>query len=112
MTEEQSPEVYADLFWFTLSPYTALLEFAVRPPPPRRRAEPGGTAQDETPQRSPIPQTVALVRMSPEHAKVMAIILRRHIQNYEQRTGINIDVPGDILRDLNIPPEDWRQFTG
>ena len=106
MTEEAVPEVYSDLFRITMSPYTVLLQFGVKSPPPRQ--QPG--AQEETPSQED--QTVVVIRMSPEHAKVMAIVLRRHIQNYEQQTGITIDVPAGVLQNLKIPPEDWRQFTG
>ena len=106
MPEEKLREVYSDVFRVTMSPYTVLLQFGVKSPPPRQQPE----AQEETPSQED--ETVAVVRMSPEHAKVMAILLRRHIQNYEQQTGITIDVPTSILQSLNIPPEDWRQFGG
>lgn len=98
-------EVYSDVFWITLSPYTALFEFAMRGAPAR------GPAQEERPEEQRGRQkTVAFVRMSPEHAKVLAIVLRRHIQEYERQTGVTIDVPLPILEELRIPPEDWRQF--
>jgi len=97
------PEVYSDLFTITLSPYTAAFLFDIREVPPA--AQPEREAG-----QPPGSRRVAVVRMSPEHAKIMGIILRRHIQKYEQDTGITIDVPVRILQELNIPPEDWRQF--
>ncbi|MCZ6479567.1 MAG: DUF3467 domain-containing protein [candidate division NC10 bacterium] len=100
------PEVYSDVFWVTLNPYTALLDFGTRLAPLREHAqhEEGQEAENRT------FRVAARIRMSPEHAKVLAFILRRHVQDYERQTGITIDVPVQILNDLRIPPEDWRQF--
>lgn len=107
-TQEERLEVYSDMFSVRMSPYTVIFNFAMREPPPVGRTQVEGATEP----REPNPQTVAIVRMSPEHAKVMAIILRRHIQDYERQTGVTIDVPQRVLQELNIPPEDWRQFGG
>ena len=103
------PEVYADLFWITLSPYTVIFDFGKRLAPRREHTE-RDEGQQPDPQQRQMSSIVARIRMSPEHAKVLAIILRRHLQEYERQTGVMIDVPAPILQELGIAPEDWRQF--
>ena len=110
--EKDWAEVYSDLFTFRMSPYTAILEFGIRPLP-QRGAAPAAPEDIGLPRAERAePERAAVIRMSPEHAKVLAIVVRRHIQEYERQNGITIDVPQRILQELNIPPEDWRQFTG
>lgn len=102
----EPPEFYSDVFSVRLNPYTVLFEFAVRAPPSQDIPSPQGGEARPGPNR-----TVAVIRMSPEHAKVMAIILRRHIQAYESQAGVKINVPGRVLDELSIPPEDWNTFS-
>lgn len=87
------PEVYCDGMQIGLSPYTAILSLT--------RQSPGG---DHT---SPATK-VANVRMSLEHAKVMAIMLRKQLKNFEAQAGIEIQLPQKLYQDLGISKhEDW-----
>ena len=48
------------------------------------------------------------VRMSLEHAKVMAIVLRKQIKSYESQTGVDIQLPQQVYQQLGISKqEDW-----
>ena len=54
------------------------------------------------------PRIVADVRMSPEHAKVLAIILRRHILDFEQQMGRPLPMHPTVMKQLGLSPEeDW-----
>jgi len=37
----------------------------------------------------------------------MAFILRNQILQYEQQTGVNIQIPIEVLNGLRISREDW-----
>ncbi|HLA81081.1 MAG TPA: DUF3467 domain-containing protein [Thermoleophilia bacterium] len=96
--EESAPEFYADQFLVTTGVYTVTFSFAVNPPHP-------------TPGRPPQPQTQCVVRMSPPHAKVMAMLLRRQIKQYEEKSGTEILIPLEVLNDLGLSPEDWGKIS-
>ncbi len=57
------------------------------------------------PERKPKPQVI--IRMSPEHAKVVAMILKRQLKNYESQSGTTINLPQELYGKLGLPPEDW-----
>jgi hypothetical protein len=85
--------LYSDGIQVGFSPFTVTLTFTVAPP-----AQPGTQA--------PIP--VATIRMSPEHAKVMAIILRKQIKQFEQQLGRDIALPHQVFQQLGLSQaEDW-----
>jgi hypothetical protein len=87
------PEFYCDGTQIGLSPYTAILSLTKQP-----------AGQD----RTVPPIKVAIVRMSLEHAKVMSIILRKQLKNYEAQTGVEIQLPKDLYQQLGISKqEDW-----
>ncbi|MBI4330749.1 MAG: hypothetical protein HY673_05680 [Chloroflexi bacterium] len=102
MAEETRPRVpfdeYADQFTITVTPFGANLSFAVREAHPA----PGGR----------IPQAIHLgtVRMSVEHLKTMVVMIRRQVMQVEAQTNVTADVPGQILNQLQIAPEDWQSF--
>jgi len=50
------------------------------------------------------------MRMSPQQAKPFAVILLRAIRGYERQYKINIEIPKEVLDELKIPVEDWKQF--
>jgi hypothetical protein len=90
-------DAYTDQFSITLSPYGVNLSFLVTPP-----------HQDPA---KPIASTpVATIRMSVEHAKVMVMVIKRHIQRTEEQTGVQARVSPQILNQLGISPEDWDSF--
>ena len=51
---------------------------------------------------------VATIRMSLEHAKLMAIILRKQLRQFEQQLGQEIALPAQVFQQLGLSPkEDW-----
>jgi hypothetical protein len=92
-------DVYADQIALSIGPFGCALNFGVslRMPPPG-----GGAAGNQ----------VATVRMSLEHLKVMAFLLRRQLIQYEREQAIRIQVPMDVLNQLRIGREDWQECWG
>ena len=87
------PEAYSDGVQVGLSPFTALLSFTMQP-----------TGQTGT---MP-PVRVATIRMSLEHAKVMAIIMRRQIKAFEDQMGEPITLHPQLYQQLGISRhDDW-----
>jgi uncharacterized protein DUF3467 len=91
---DEAPEVYSDGVQIAVSPFTVALMFSVNPP-----VQPGTQA----------PRKAATVRMSIEHAKVLAIILKKQIKQYEeQQLGQPIALPLQIYQQLGLSRnEDW-----
>lgn len=88
-------DVYSDQFQIPIGPYGCPLNFfATSTQPPA----PGSVPQADR---------VASVRMSLEHLKVMAYIVRRQLTEYERQTGIQVPVPQEVLNALRIGREDW-----
>lgn len=88
------PLLYSDGVQVGISPFTVTLSFTVAPQPPVH-----GQA----------PAPVATIRMSPEHAKVMAIILRRQLKQFEEQLGQPIALPPQVYQQLGLSPkEDWE----
>ncbi len=84
------PEFYIDGYGIQAHQYTVELAFTLAQP-----------AQDK-------PRTVAIVRMSPEHAKVMAMLFRRNIKDWEKQFGVEISIPPKVLETHEIDLErDW-----
>jgi|WetSurMetagenome_2_1015567.scaffolds.fasta_scaffold450311_1 hypothetical protein len=88
-------DVYTDQFNLNINPYGATLNFSI------------SSATLPAPGTAPQSERVATVRMSHEHMKVMAFILRNQILQYEQQTGVNIQIPIEVLNGLRISREDW-----
>jgi uncharacterized protein DUF3467 len=89
----EEPVVYSDGIQVGISPFTVTLGFTVAP-----QAQPGTQA----------PTPVATVRMSLEHAKVMAIILRKQLKQFEEQLGAEIALPNQVYQQLGISSkEDW-----
>ena len=92
MQEDEKP-IYSDGVQVGCAPFTIALTFTVSPSP-SKGAQP--------------PAVVADIRMSPEHAKVMAIILRRQIREFEQQLGRPIPIHPQVAQQLGLSPtEDW-----
>lgn len=101
MTEATEPrDVYCDGFQMNVGPYGVTLNFSLSGPMP------------PAPGTSPHTDRVATIRMSLEHTKVMAFVLRRHLMKYERDAGVSIPVPGGLLNSLQIGPEDWQSVWG
>jgi hypothetical protein len=83
------PEFYTDLVRVDYSAVTIMFTFSIAVP--------------NQPQREQ-----AIVRMSPEHAKLMAIILRKSFKAYEQERGAEISIPASVLEQQGVSLEqDW-----
>jgi hypothetical protein len=94
MPEEEVPDVYSDQFRINTTPYGANLTFAKTQPD-----APAGQA--------PRSKDQVIVRMSLEHLKVMVMVLKKNLRGYEQRTGITIELPFDMLNSMGLSKEDW-----
>ena len=88
-------DIYSDSFQVNTGPYGSTLNFMLSPSTP------------PAPGKTPQPETLATIRMSLEHLKLMTFVLRRQIMHHEQQTGVNIQVPTQVLDSLSISPEDW-----
>jgi hypothetical protein len=94
MADNEVPDVYSDQFRINTTPYGATLAFAKTKPD-----TPAGQA--------PRSEDQVIVRMSLEHLKVMVMVLRKNLRGYEQRTGITVELPFDMLNSMGLSKEDW-----
>ena len=86
------PDIYCDGVQMGLTPYDVMITLLRRPPVPDAKGE---------------PNRVGTIRMSLEHAKVLAIMLRKNLKNYEDTTG-PIPMHPDLAKELGISKaEDW-----
>lgn len=93
MTDGATPDLYSDVFAIHVNPWSAVVDFGLR----------ALSTEEQN-------VVVVRVRMSPQHAKAVALLLLRTVRKYEADQGVNIAIPPVILRELGIPPEDWTQF--
>lgn len=91
-------DIYTDSFQINTGPYGSTLNFLISPSTP---TAPGKVAQSEC---------LATIRMSLEHLKLMTFVLRNQVLNHEKQSGINIQLPIQVLNQLSISPEDWNHF--
>ncbi len=93
MQPEDPEPVYSDGLSVGCAPFTVALMFTISNSPNRGNLP---------------PRSVADIRMSPEHAKVMAIILRKQLKDFEAQMGRPIQVHPGVMQSLGISPtEDW-----
>jgi hypothetical protein len=86
-------DAYADGVQVAVSPFTVILAFTVAPA--------GGQPGTVTAVR------LGDVRMSHEHAKVMAIVLRKQIKAYEEQVG-EIPLHNQVWNQLGLSrQDDW-----
>jgi hypothetical protein len=87
------PEIYADSAQISSSPFGVAMSLGTNPPhhsgpnPPQMR-------------------TQIVVRMSLEHAKVVAMLLRRQLKEFERHNG-EIPLPPELYTSLGVAKEDW-----
>lgn len=91
----QPPEEhFSDVFWIALNPWSVSITFGLRM----------ATAQEkDTPKLR--------MRMPLQQAKALAVMLLRNVRQYEAKANVTIELPDQLLKDLDIPLEDWRKFT-
>jgi hypothetical protein len=80
----------------------------------RCRVETEASVIEEVGDRDPKAADTRLpsTRMSLEHLKVMAFMLRRQLLQFEQGTGVRVEVPQEVLNQLRIGREDWDRHWG
>ena len=94
------PDIYTDGVGLNIGPFGCALNFA-RSPSAGQAGGPGAMAQP-----------VGTVRMSLEHLKLMAFLIRRQLRDYERQSGVQVPVPADVLNQLRIGREDWEECWG
>lgn len=94
MADDEILDVYSDQFRINTSPYGASLVFA-------------RTQLDQPAGQMPRGKDQVVVRMSLEHLKVMVMVLRKNLKGYEERTGVTVELPFDVLNSLGMSKEDW-----
>jgi len=92
--QEGLPEHYVDHFRMTSGAYGVSLTFGLSPAHP-------------TPGRPTPANDLVTLRMSLEHAKVLAMVLKRNLRNHELQSGAQINLPPQLHGQLGIAPEDW-----
>ena len=95
--QEEPFDLYTDSFTLTITPFGANLTFSLR------EAHPSGN-------KPPQIKNLGTLRMSVEHLKAMVWVTRQQIRQVETQMGVKADVPGPVLNQLNIPPQDWADF--
>ncbi len=88
------PEVYTDSFRFTVQPYGVSFTFGTSVPHP-------------SPQKVVPGKDSLVLRMSLEQAKVLAMMLRRNLKDYELQNKLEIALPSQLYTQLGIAQEDW-----
>ena len=89
---QESPEdLYADSVRIAVSPYGFALDFGIQ-----------GVADTPVSEAPPV-KRVALIRMSPQHALILAKLLLKNVGAYEEKVGV-INLPDQMYKDLGIEP--------
>jgi len=93
MASEEPTPIYCDGAQVGCAPFTVAIVFTVSQPPGK------GTQ---------LPTPVADLRMSPEHAKILCIILYRQLKDFEQQLGQQIPIHPQVAQHFGLSPsEDW-----
>lgn len=66
--------------------------------------------QPTVPGNIPSADQVGTIRMSLEHFKVMAFLMKRQMVEIEDQFGVEIPLPPRLMNNLKIAPEDWEKF--
>ncbi|RLD70533.1 MAG: hypothetical protein DRI98_07660 [Bacteroidetes bacterium] len=85
--KEELPDFYVNQVNLAFSVYDVAFTFGVMPPP-----EDVGTKE---------PKHAVKIRMSPQHAKVFQMLLKKNIGIYEKDIG-QINIPDQIMKDLKL----------
>jgi hypothetical protein len=91
------PDLYADRLRLTISVFGVNITFGLSNPHP----EPGS--------QSDLLDVLEMVRvrMSLEHTKIMAMLLKKQIKIYEQQNETIVAIPRQVLVDLDLTNETW-----
>ena len=91
---EPPEEFFSDVFWTSISPWSASITFGLRMTRPSDRDIP----------------TIRM-RMPLQQAKALSILLLRAVRAYENKANVTIELPDDLLNELGISQEDWKRPT-
>ena len=50
---------------------------------------------------------VAVIRTSPTHAKLVAMLIKKQLKQYEENTKTKIQIPEDVYKELGLDSSDW-----
>ena len=98
---EPLAEIYSDEMGISVGPLGCSLSFSSSPAPVIGPA-------DEPPQ----PRRPVVIRLSLEHLKLMAYILRNQVRGFEQQSQVQIPITRQVLDQLAILPEQWEECWG
>lgn len=87
------PDLYVDGLRITVTPYGVVTTYSLNEPHPEQSRPPVTTPQ-------------CIIRMSLEHAKTLAMILRKQLKDYERANG-KIPLPPGLYTNLGVAEEDW-----
>ncbi len=90
---EEIPDYYVDSTQMSTTPYGVAISI-------------GRTPAHHSGPTPAIPEQLAVVRMSLEHAKVIAMLLRKQLKSYERANG-EIPLPPELYTSLGVAREDW-----
>jgi hypothetical protein len=93
VNESVVPDIYADSTQISTTPYGVTITLGRTPP----------HHSGPTP---PIAEKLTVVRMSMEHAKVVAMLLRKQLKAFERANG-EIPLPPELYATLGVAREDW-----
>jgi len=91
------PDFYTDRVRLTVTVFGVNFTFGLGNPHP------------ETPSDKSIAEVVEMVRlrMSLEHAKVMTMMIKKQLKQYETGTKTEIAIPKEVLEALGLTEETW-----
>ena len=88
-------------------------ELAQRLPRPENQAQLNAiiSGQQQRPMKAEV-HDMAHIRLTPQHAKLIAMVMFRHIAEIEQRLNYTFDVPASMLENMARPitVEQWNNF--
>ena len=88
------PDIYSDQFQLSQGPYGVAMVFMRSPSQPTPNQQLGDIQ--------------GVVRMSLEHAKIMIMVMRKQLKQYElEHLGDSIKVPRNILDQMKLSEDDW-----
>ncbi len=91
-------DVYVDTYQVSTNPWAGTINFSL------------SNAMPPAPGTPPRMEPLVHVRLSLENIKLLGFILYRQILQHEQNLGVNIQVPQQVLNQLQIGAEDWQTF--
>lgn len=90
---EDVPELYVDQVRVGTSLYTFVLELGVQGIPNAPGAE------------KPPTKSLTIVRMSPQHAKVLGKLIEKHVKLFEGKVG-PIHIPPELYNELGLEADE------